>query len=98
MGRPRGWVTAVTGRPAMRSPGRPPVHREIEREFWVQMALGLASEDAAVVCSVSAAVGGRWSRQGGGLPRMCLQVPSGRFVSFAERSEIGATPRRAVGN
>ena len=25
MGRPKGWITAATGRPAMRSPGRPPV-------------------------------------------------------------------------
>ncbi|TWH69716.1 hypothetical protein [Micromonospora olivasterospora] len=37
MGRPSGWVTAVTGWPAMRSPGRPGVneHREVRRCSWL---------------------------------------------------------------
>jgi len=53
MGRPAGWTTAVTGRPAMRSPGRPPVRREVERAFWKKIAEGLTSEDAAIACGVS---------------------------------------------
>ena len=37
------------GRPAMRSPGRPPVAgREEQQRFWKAIARGLSSEDAAV--------------------------------------------------
>jgi hypothetical protein len=58
MGRPRGWAAAATGRPPMRSPGRPPVaRREHRQRFWKAIALGLSSEDAAVVGGVSQAVG-----------------------------------------
>ena len=48
MGGPAGWMTTLTGRPAMRSPGRPPIRRDVERAFWVKIAEGLTSEDAAV--------------------------------------------------
>jgi IS30 family transposase len=72
----------------MRSPGRPPVRREIERLFWTKIAEGLSSEDAALACGVSAPVGSRWFRNGGGMPSISLVPPSGRYVSFAEREEI----------
>ena len=88
MGRPAGWMTTVTGRPAMRSPGRPPIRRESERRFWLRIAEGLSSEDAAAACGVSPAVGNRWFRQGGGMPPMSLVPPSGRYLSFREREEI----------
>ncbi|WP_162959037.1 IS30 family transposase [Micromonospora tulbaghiae] len=90
MGRPAGWVTAVTGRPAMRSPGRPGVneHREMRRQFWRRIAEGLSSEEAAAACGVSQPVGGRWFRQGGGMPPLSLTPMSGRYLSFAEREEI----------
>ena len=40
-------------RPAMRSPGRPPVGRREHRErFWVGIAGGLSSEDAGVAAAV----------------------------------------------
>ncbi len=81
----------------MRSPGRPPVHRELEREFWLKIAQGLSSEDAAVACSVSPAVGGRWFRQGGGMPRMCLEMPSGRFLNFADREAIALLRAQRLG-
>ena len=55
------------GRPAMRSPGRPPAAgREEQQRFWKVIARGLSSEDAAVSCGVSPPVGGRWFREGGG--------------------------------
>ena len=50
----------------MRSPGRPPPRREVEREFWKKIADGVSSEDAAVAVRVSAPVGPRWFRQAGG--------------------------------
>jgi IS30 family transposase len=77
------------GRPAMRSPGRPPVGRKEHRQrFWAAIARGLSSEDAAVEAGVSAAVGVRWFREGGGMPSVSLTAPSGRYLSFAEREEI----------
>ncbi len=88
MGRPAGWMTTLTGRPAMRSPGRPPVRREIERAFWLKIAEGLTSEDAAVACGVSGPVGSRWFRERGGMPSIQLSPPSGRYLSFSEREEI----------
>ena len=88
MGRQPGWMTTVTGRPAMRSPGRPPIRREIERVFWGKVAEGLASEDAALACGVSGPVGSRWFRERGGMPSIQLGPLSGRYLSFAEREEI----------
>jgi len=72
----------------MRSPGRPPPRREIERPFWAGIASGLASEDAALACGVSAPVGTRWFREGGGMSPISLAPPSGHYLSFAEREEI----------
>ena len=97
MGRPQGWSTVRTGRPAMRSPGRPPPRRELERKFWRGIADGLASEDAATACGVSPAVGTRWFRHGGGMPPLCLTEPSGRFLSFAEREEIAVGLAQQLG-
>jgi IS30 family transposase len=77
------------GRPRMRSPGRPPVGRlEHRRRFWAAIARGLSSEDAAAAAGVSAAVGVRWFREGGGMPTVSLAPASGRYLSFAEREEI----------
>ena len=72
----------------MRSPGRPPVRREMERRFWTKIAEGSSSEDAALACGVSAPVGSRWFRHGGGMSPFRLVPPSGRFLSFAEREEL----------
>jgi IS30 family transposase len=73
----------------MRSPGRPPVGRlEHRQRFWVAIARGLSSEEAAAVAGVSGAVGVRWFQEGGGMPSVALGPPSGRYLSFAEREEI----------
>ncbi|MEV6207953.1 transposase [Kitasatospora sp. NPDC051914] len=34
MGRPAGWMAALTGRSPMKSPGAPTLRREVERQFW----------------------------------------------------------------
>lgn len=88
MGRQPGWMVTQTGRAAMRSPGRPPIRRDVERAFWVRIAEGLTSEDAAIVCGVSGPVGSRWFRERGGMPSIQLNPSSGRYLSFAEREEI----------
>jgi hypothetical protein len=89
MGRPRGWAAARAGRPAMRSPGRPPVARREDRQrFWVAVARGMPSEDAGIEAGVSPAVGTRWFRDSGGIRPVSLAPLSGRYLSFAEREEI----------
>jgi IS30 family transposase len=73
----------------MRSPGRPPVaRREHRQRFWLAIAEGLSSEDAATVAGVSPPVGTRWFREGGGMPAVSPVPLSGRYLSFAEREEI----------
>lgn len=77
----------------MRSPGRPPVlHRAQRRPFWQAIANGRSSEDAAQIAGVSQAVGTRWFRECGGMPPSHLSpssvVPTGRYLSLAEREEI----------
>ena len=82
----------------MRSPGRPPVaRREHRQRFWKAIALGLSSEDAAVVCGVSQAVGTRWFRESGGMPSISLAPLSGRYLSFAEREEITVLKAQGCG-
>jgi len=89
MGRPQGWASGQTGRPVMRSPGRPPVgRREHRQRFWAAVARGLGSEAAGVEAGVSPAVGVRWFREGGGMPTVSQAPLSGRYLSFAEREEI----------
>jgi hypothetical protein len=57
MGRPAGWMKELTGREAMRSPGAPSLRREVERQFWAQIATGITSEKAAEAVGVSPVVG-----------------------------------------
>ena len=89
MGRPRGWASDQTGRPVMRSPGRPPVgRREHRQRFWAAVARGATSLGAAAEAGVSGVAGVRWFREGGGMPSVTQAPLSGRYLSFAEREEI----------
>ena len=97
MGRPAGWMKKVTGRGAMRSPGAPSLRNEIERRFWVQIATDITSEKAAHAVGVSTAVGTRWFRHRGGMPLFMSNHISGRYLSFAEREEIGLLRAQSVG-
>src|SRR4029078_8054435 len=96
MGRPPGWAAALTGRAVMRSPGRPPVRRDLERAVWVQIAAGLTSEDAGGACGVSAPVGSRWFRHAGGMPPIELAPVSGRYLSFSERENTAVLGGEAI--
>ena len=97
MGRRPGWIATLTGRPAMWSPGRPPVRRDVERRFWVKIAEGLSSEEAAIACGVSGPVGVRWFRERGGMPSIQLTPLSGRYLSFAEREDIALLRGQGLG-
>jgi IS30 family transposase len=88
MGRPAGWMTELTGRAPMRSPGAPSLRRDVERLFWREIANGLTSEDAALVVGASSAAGSRWFRERGGMPTFMLRPLAGRYLCFEEREEI----------
>jgi IS30 family transposase len=53
--------------------------------------------DAAAEAGVSAVVGVRWFREGGGMPSVTLAPASGRYLSFAEREEIAILRARGAG-
>ena len=97
MGRIAGWVYQLTGRVAMHSPGAPSLRHEIERRFWKQIATGITSERAAEAVGVSSAVGSRWFRYRGGMPLFMSKPISGRYLSFAEREEIGLLSAQNIG-
>src|ERR1700750_1271899 len=82
-----------SGRAPLFSPGRPVVAgRDEQRRFWAAIAVGMASEDAALEAGMPRAVGTRWFRKAGGMPpaifRPSAKPLSGRYLSFAEREEI----------
>lgn len=97
MGRPAGWMQKLTGRGALRSPGAPSLRREVERQFWKQIATGITSEKAAQAVGVSAPVGTRWFCDRGGLPLFMSKPVSARYLSFAEREEIALLQAQSVG-
>ena len=97
MGRPAGWMTHLTGRGPLRSPGAPSLRREVERQFWIEIATGITSEKAAEAVGVSQAVGSRWFRHRGGMPLFMSQPVSDRYLSFAEREEIGLLRAQDLG-
>jgi IS30 family transposase len=82
-----------SGRGALWSPGRPCVaRREDRRQFWLLIAAGHSSEDAAAGVGVAPALGTRWFREAGGMPPSHLSRSSKplseRHLSFTEREEI----------
>ena len=90
------------GRRMLRSPGRPPVvHRAARRRFWVAVASGQSSEDAARTAGVSPPVGGRWFRESGGMPPSHLAASASprsvRYPSFAEREELAILRAQGCG-
>jgi IS30 family transposase len=87
----------LTGRSPMKSPGAPSVRREVEREFWREIAKGVTSEEAAVAVGVSQAVGSRWFRQRGGMASIDLGPLTGRYLSFREREEIAILKAQGAG-
>ena len=47
-------------RPRMRSPRHPPLPREVERLFWIEIAKGVIPAEAAISVGSSQPVGQRW--------------------------------------
>ena len=57
-------------------------------QFWVAIAAGSKTEDAARAAGVSSPVAFRWFRHAGGVNPCLRPVVSGRYLSFVEREEI----------
>ena len=58
---------------------------------------GGTNEKAAEAAGVSSAVGTRWFRHRGGMRLFMSNYISGRYLSFAEREEIGLLRAQSVG-
>lgn len=61
------------------------------------IAKGLTSEEAGIAVGASQAAGSRWFRDRGGMPSIDLAPPSGRYLSFLEREEIGMLKAQGAG-
>jgi hypothetical protein len=77
----------------MKSPEKPSLRRDVERQFWCEIAKGLTSEDAALAVGASQAAGSRWFRERGGMPTF---MTAG--VGYKIRVVIGALLDRAAGD
>jgi transposase len=87
----------LTGRSAMKSPGKPSLPRDVERAFWRRIAEGLSSEDAALAVGASQAAGSRWFRERGGMAMFMLAPVSCRYLCFEEREEIALLRAQGAG-
>ena len=97
MGRPAGWMTELTGRAPMKSPGKPSLRRDVERLFWHEIAKGRSSEEAALAVGASQAAGSRWFRERGGMATFMVKPLSGRYLCFEEREEIALSRAQGAG-
>lgn len=69
----------------------------VSATIWQAIAEGVSSEDAARTAGVSPPVGGRWFREGGGMPTSNLALLSGRYLLFSEREDIAILHAQGVG-
>src|SRR2546430_8053251 len=82
----------------MWSPGRPSTARREDRQrFWLAIAAGWSSEEAAAAAGVSQAGGSRGVRDGGGGAPNSLAPPSGGYLSFSWRGKIAILRAQRVG-
>jgi IS30 family transposase len=85
-------------RPALGSIGRPQAGLKGERLlFWQAIAQGHSTEKSAERAGVSAAVGARWFRYGGGMPDISLEAPTDRYLTLPEREEIALLKAKGDG-
>lgn len=89
-----------SGRAPLPSPGRPPEAKRSElQRFWLGIARGMASENAALAAGISQPVGARLFRKAAGMPpsmfRSSAKPPCGRYLSFAERERSHSFTFRA---
>jgi len=68
--------------------GRPGHLLGLRRRFWLLIAEGLPTEEAADRVGVSRSCGWNWFHHSGGMSPVSLTEPSGRYLSLDEREEI----------
>lgn len=96
IGRQQRATWAMRGK--LRSPGHPPGwRREHVEGFWIEIANGATSENAAASVGLSSPVGSRWFREAGGMRPISLAPLSDRYLSFAEREEIAILKAKGCG-
>jgi IS30 family transposase len=67
----------------------------VRRQFWTLIRAGQLRTEAALALGLTEGTGTRWFSQAGGVaPSDVLALPSGRFLSIAEREEIFAGVER----
>jgi IS30 family transposase len=82
----------------LRSPGAPKQWtREQRQRFWLEIARGISTEEAAVSVGLASAVGSRWFREAGGMRPVTLAPLSGRYLSLTEREEIAVLKAKGCG-
>jgi IS30 family transposase len=82
----------------LRSPGHPPGWQRDQRQrFWIEIARGTSTEDAAIAVGVASAVGARWFRNAGGMCPVSLSPLSGRYLTLKEREEIAILKAKGCG-
>lgn len=80
------------------SPGRPTVAWRQDRvRFWVAIAAGAMTQDAAVEAGVSSPVAFRWFRHAGSVNPLLPETVSGRYLSANERESIALWPTQGAG-
>lgn len=77
--------------------GRPMVPRALRLRFWELIRDGKPVRAAAVGAGVSKSIGVVWFRDSGGMSPLCLDPPSGRYLSLQEREEIALGRAGGVG-
>ena len=99
MGRPAGWMTSSTGRSAMKSSRALAHRREVQREFWIEIAKGLwfVGRGRRGGSRRSPAVDTRWFRHAGGMTPFEKPGLFGRDRSLPEREEIALLRARNSG-
>ena len=97
MRRPAGWMTELTGRAAMKSPGSRRCGGTWSGWSGVRSRRGASSEEAALAVGASQAAGGRWFRERGGMPTFMIAALSGRYLCFEEREEIALLRAQGAG-
>ena len=71
--------------------------RDQRQRFWIEIAEGKTSEDAAIAVGVASAVGARWFRNAGGMCPVSLSRLSGRYLTLKEREEIAILKAKGCG-
>lgn len=77
--------------------GWPTPLRAVQGQFWLLITTGITSAEAALSAGVSVPVGTRCLRLAGGMPPLTLVQPSGRYLFFEEREEIGLLRAQKLG-